>query len=271
MSPRGVTCLRQCKDRGCLRVYAGLRPRGPGGHAASARERLPVSHPQRSVLEQLAIFDGLAPEAVREILAAASRREAAPRDAFFQQDDEVRGLYVSAAGRVKLTRVSADGSLIVVHLARPGEPLDFARDGPGPTLHATSAVAVTSSTALLWHAGVIGQLMERHPKLALNVLAALRTRLAEAQERVGELATARAEQRVALALLRFAAAAREAESGRSPVELPISREDVAQMAGTTLYTASRLMSGWERRGVLRLGRQLVVIVEPPALERLASG
>lgn len=242
---------------------------GPCGERSSSD--FPVSHPQRFVLEQLAIFEGLTPEGVREILAAASRREAAPGGAFFQQDDEVRGLYVSTSGRVKLTRVSADGRLIVVHLARPGEPLDFASDGSGPKVHSISAVAVTSSTALLWHADVVGRLMERHPKLALNVLAALRARLGEAQERVGELATARAEQRVALALLRFAAAAGEADNGCSPVELPISREDVAQMAGTTLYTASRLMSGWERRGVLRLGRQLVVIVEPPALELLASG
>jgi CRP-like cAMP-binding protein len=141
--------------------------------------------------------------------------------------------------------------------------------GLAETAQSGSAVAITEAVALAWESADTDRLALEHPQFATNLLRARTRQLADAQHRIAELTTARAEQRVALALLRLAEASGQELTAQNPTQLPISREDVAQMAGTTLYTASRVMSGWEREGLLELGRQRVVILATHDLQRRA--
>jgi CRP/FNR family transcriptional regulator, nitrogen oxide reductase regulator len=92
----------------------------------------------------------------------------------------------------------------------------------------------------------------------------------EMQERYHELATERVQQRIARVLLRLAA-----QSGRKMqdgvlIDLPFSRQDLAEMAGTTIYTVSRVVSAWEKQGLVSTGRERVTITNPHGLVRLAE-
>lgn len=199
------------------------------------------------------------------MIGAAQQHHVRPGEAFFEQGEEVQHLFVLASGQAKLRRVSAEGRIIVVQLVRPGEPMGGVVATPQPG----SAVAITDAVALAWEHADADRLSLEHPRFAMNLLRARARQLADAQHRIAELTTARAEQRVALSLLRLAEASGQELAAQKPTPLPVSREDVAQMAGTTLYTASRVMSGWEREGLLELGRQRVVILKADALQRRA--
>jgi CRP-like cAMP-binding protein len=112
--------------------------------------------------------------------------------------------------------------------------------------------------------------MERHPRLALNALRFVAARLHELQVQYRQLATEKVERRVARALLRLVQqAGRRIDSG-VVIDLPLSRDDIAQMTGTTLYTVSRIISRFEADGMLEAGRQRIVIRQPHALATVAD-
>jgi CRP-like cAMP-binding protein len=110
----------------------------------------------------------------------------------------------------------------------------------------------------------------RFPQLAANTLQTVGNRLQETHTRVIEMSTQQVEQRVAHALLRLAKqSGRKLEHGVE-IDFPISRQDIAQMTGTTLHTVSRILSGWEQAGLIESGRQRIVLREPHRIFILAE-
>ena len=91
------------------------------------------------------------------------------------------------------------------------------------------------------------------------------------QARYRELATERVEQRVANALIRLAGQSGTKSSKEAGIELFFSRQDVAEMTGSTLYTVSRLLSEWERQGIIEAGRERIKILKPHDLVKIAGG
>ena len=86
-----------------------------------------------------------------------------------------------------------------------------------------------------------------------------------------ELSNEQVEQRVAHALLRLAKQdGRKVDAGVE-IDFPISRQDVAEMTGTTLHTVSRILSAWEQQGLVEGGRQRIVLRDANRLHVLAEG
>jgi CRP-like cAMP-binding protein len=111
----------------------------------------------------------------------------------------------------------------------------------------------------------------RHPALASNTLQTIGSRLQDAHTRVMEMSTEQVERRIAHALLRLVQqAGRKVEQGIE-IDFPISRQDLAEMTGTTLHTVSRTLSGWESQGLVEGGRQRIVVRDPHRLFTLAEG
>jgi CRP-like cAMP-binding protein len=115
------------------------------------------------------------------------------------------------------------------------------------------------------------RLVAQHPALAVNTLQTVGQRLQEAHTRVIEMTTEEVERRIAHALLRLVKqAGRKVESGIE-IDFPISRQDVAEMTGTTLHTVSRVLSAWEQQGLVESGRQRIIVRDPHRLFSLAEG
>lgn len=85
------------------------------------------------------------------------------------------------------------------------------------------------------------------------------------------MSTEQVQQRVAHALLRLVKQTGKKTDEGILIDFPISRQDIAEMTGTTLHTVSRLLTSWEERGLVRSGRQRVTVVEPHRLMLLAEG
>lgn len=112
--------------------------------------------------------------------------------------------------------------------------------------------------------------METHPRVALNTIHHLAQRVQELQQRNLELATERVERRIAHVLLRLVrASGRKAETGIL-IDFPLSRQDIAEMSGTTLYTVSRTLNAWQQKGLVEIGRERVLICNPHGLVAIAE-
>jgi CRP-like cAMP-binding protein len=134
-----------------------------------------------------------------------------------------------------------------------------------------SAQAMEDSTALAWESTFLRKLAEKEPSLNLNLMELMRVHIEEMQARFREVATERVEQRLAQTLLRLAAqTGRREPDGRVTIDLPLTRQDLAEMIGTTLFSVSRLLSDWERRGLISAGRESVAILNPHGLVSIAE-
>lgn len=178
-------------------------------------------------------------------------------------------VYVLHLGRVKLTESTPEGQQVLLRFIGPGEMF-----GPWAMLegqvYPVSAQAVRWCQALAWNGKTLTTLMEGCPRIALNAVRELTARLLNLQELHLELATERVERRVAHALIRLAGEAGWKAEGGVLIDMPLSRQDLAEMTGTTLYTVSRILSAWQRDGLLAIGRQRVSILDSAGLMAIAA-
>jgi CRP-like cAMP-binding protein len=114
------------------------------------------------------------------------------------------------------------------------------------------------------------ELLERFPRLARNLMVLLSNQIQILQDRLREMATERVERRIAHTLLRLIRhAGRKVDEGIL-LDLPLTRLDLAELSGTTLYTVSRILSRWEADGIVNSKRQQVVIRVPHRLVVIAE-
>jgi CRP-like cAMP-binding protein len=223
----------------------------------------------RSVLEPVDLFRGLDEGALDQALVMAQRRRIRASAAAFEQGQPADAFFVLVSGRLKVSQVTAAGQQVVVRFIGPRDFFGCVAMYGGRRYPAT-AMAVEDSLALAWTRAAAAQLIAREPQMALNAMGAVAERLQETQARVRQLATERVDQRIAHALVRLAGQAGRRDPEGVRIGFRLSRQDIAEMAGTTLHTVSRTLSAWEEDGIVLSGRQSVVIRDPAALEALAG-
>jgi CRP-like cAMP-binding protein len=222
-----------------------------------------------SLLAGVRLFAGLGPSALNELAAAAHLVRVTANESLFGQDDPAAAFFVLIGGRIKIAQITVEGHQVVLRYIGPGEVFGAVPLFTG-TGYPAGATAVTDSLAARWDQAAIRPLLDRHPRILANVLAVVGQRLQELQNRYRELATERVEQRIARAVLRLLnKAGRRADAGIQ-IEFPLSRQDIAEMTGTTLHTVSRIFSDWEQRGWMQSGRMRVTIRQPQALLAVAD-
>jgi CRP-like cAMP-binding protein len=203
------------------------------------------------------------------VAAAARLRQVRSGEFFFHEGDPAMVLYVLIRGQVKFTQVTAEGHQVIVRVVGSGETFG-AVAALGDALHPAAAQAKGACTALGWESEAIGRLMEKYHPIALNALRFLAGRVQEFQERYRELATERVERRLAHALLRLARqVGRQTDRGLL-IDITLSRQDIAEMTGTTVFTTSRVLSAWEQQGIIDSGRERVLILKPDVLLTIAE-
>lgn len=204
------------------------------------------------------LFRDLAASELKAVFRAGWRTQIACNGFFYRQGDPATRFYVLLAGRAKLTRLTPDGHQTLLQVISPGEGFGIVTRQKGIE-YSLSAQAVNECLAVVWDVEILDGLLQRYPRIALNALEVLAEQCLEWQQRYQELATEYVEQRVAQALLRLAQQAGSSVKAGVLIDLPLSRQEVADMTGTTLYTASRILNCWEHDGLVELGRERVVI------------
>jgi CRP/FNR family transcriptional regulator, nitrogen oxide reductase regulator len=197
---------------------------------------------------------------------ACARIERLPKHArIFEQGARAERAYAVAKGSVRIIQTGSDGGQAIIRFIGSGEMFGTV---PLFTDHLLPADAITAeaSVVLSWSEADIVVLIGIYPQVSLNVIRVIGTRLIELQDRVRELATQRADQRLARALLRLIR-----NDGGDEVAFPLRRKDLAEFSGTTLHTASRMLSAWARAGLLTSIGRRILIHDRTALDSLAEG
>ncbi len=215
-------------------------------------------HPTPEWLARYDLFAGLDAAALAEAAQAGELRAVDSGETYFLQGDDATRFYLLAEGRIRLTQVTPDGQQVVVKFIMPGEGFGIVAVLAGAPYPLT-AEAVEPTVAYGWDGPAFKALMARHPELSARSLKMVAQRVHEFQARNRELATERVERRIARTLLRLAGQSGVREADGVRIDLPLTRQDVAEMTGTTMFSVSRVLSGWETAGILDTGRKRIVI------------
>jgi CRP-like cAMP-binding protein len=224
----------------------------------------------QELVRQSSLFKNIRSDVFVQVLESSMPRSVEEGGFFFLQGDPATHAYVLVEGRVKMIQITPNGQQITMRILTPGQTYaGIALLNPRAGYPAT-AQAEENSIALAWDTAHLRELVEKDPSISLNVMSLMHGYISELQERQKALVTDRVEQRIARILLKLAA-----QSGRKIdegvlIDLPITRQDIAEMSGTTLYTVSRTLNEWERDGLLVIGRERVVIREPHGLVSIAD-
>lgn len=224
----------------------------------------------RSVVQGLDLFDGMESDGIDDVLSYATSRRYPQGEIVFEQGSEAGQFFLLLHGRVRATQLTAEGQQVVVRMVNPGDILGIARALRRPDYPAT-ATAVADSILLIWPMNKWDEFMRDHPVLAVNAMRTIGGRLQEAQTRMRELATEAVERRVAHAVLRLANQAGKRESDGVRIDFPLSKQDIAEMTGTTLHTVSRIFTAWEAAGLIEGGRQKLKVCDPHQLVLIGDG
>jgi CRP/FNR family transcriptional regulator, nitrogen oxide reductase regulator len=221
------------------------------------------------LLERSRLLQGLSPADLSAVARSARSRAVERGGFFFQQGEAAQALYVLTLGQVRVAQTTPEGHQTLLRFLGPAEMLG-AIAVLGQDVYPATAEAVVDCRALAWDAETMTRLMERFPHLALNALYLLATQIRELQERYQALTSERVERRVARALVRLADHAGQKVEGGVLINLPLSRQDLAEMTGTTLFTVSRILSRWEHAGLVESGRERILVRRPHGLVAIAE-
>lgn len=224
----------------------------------------------RSVARAIPLFAQMTDLELDDVLASAVSRRYAPGTAVFEQGQPAEHFFVLLHGRLRVTQVTPEGQQMVVRMVNPGDLFGIAKALRRPDYPGTST-AVVESLALAWPMAAWDGILERHPALAVNAMQTIGGRLQEAHARLRELATEEVERRVAHAVLRLASQSGKKEAGGIRIDFPVSKQDIAEMTGTTLHTVSRILSAWEAAGLVEGGRQKLLVKDPHQLVLIGDG
>jgi CRP/FNR family transcriptional regulator, nitrogen oxide reductase regulator len=218
-------------------------------------------------LRDVPLFQGVDARTLQGLADLAHLMRMGAGEFFFSEGSDADNVFVLTAGRVKLTQLTAEGDQILLRFIGQGDAFGGAFEEPNDAI---SAEAIERSTALVWTSDTMRRVLQTEPLVAWNALRIITGRLRDLQHRYRQVITERVERRVARALLRLSSDAGRPVEGGVEINSAISRQDIAEMTGTTLFTVSRLMRAWEDDGLIGRGRQHLVLLDVQALADLAE-
>ncbi|WP_412073025.1 Crp/Fnr family transcriptional regulator [Tritonibacter mobilis] len=222
-----------------------------------------------SLLAGLPPFSRLQRGEIREILDQATPKRIEAGTEVFHEGHDAERFYLLLDGYIRVVKVTPTGEQIIALHISPGQLFGIAPALSRDTYPAT-AISVVESIALSWPVRLWADFTARYQGFATESYKTLGERLGEMQSRITELATQAVEQRIATALLRLVnQSGRKTDQGIE-IAFPITRLNISEMTGTTLHTVSRLLSAWERDGIVASRRKHIVITDPHRLMLLST-
>ncbi len=220
-------------------------------------------------LRRVIVFKDASDDDLAYLLGNSITRSVEEGSFFFFQGDPADYLYVLTAGQVKLLQGNASGHQVNLRTIYPWEMFGALGAVREQADYPATAQALMDSSALAIHSDALKEMMQTRPYLSAGLMQLMTTYIQEIQARYRELATERVQQRIARSLLRLAEQTGQKAAGA--IELSLSHQDLGEMSGATLYTVSRVLTEWDRRGLISSGREHIRILDPHALVKLAEG
>jgi CRP-like cAMP-binding protein len=219
-------------------------------------------------LRRSVLFRRLKPDDLQRLAAVATLRAYDKGEALFNEGDGSELMYTVVTGRVKVFKTTSRGTDVILELFGPGDPVGAVavyESRPYPA----SAVALEPTSCLLIPRQSFFAMLEGYPTMVRGLLVGLTHRLVELTNRLTELSGGRIEGRLARFFLKMGTDMGQPREGGLFIPLVLSRQELADMIGTTIETSIRIMSRWGKDGVVRTDKDGFVILDRPALEAVA--
>ncbi len=215
-------------------------------------------------LKKIPFFTGFTDAELELVSAVMVEKKYARNALLFLEGDRGEALFVIRQGRVKISKSTADGREQILHMLRDGDifaEVILFDQGPYPA----TAEAVDDTSVWLLRCDDMEKLLQTHPLLAVKLLRIMSKRLRQAQLLIRDLALHDAYGRLAGLLLRFIR--REGKQTKEGIilDLELTRQDIASMIGTSRETVARILSRFQKDGILVLDRQRITILDAEKL------
>jgi CRP-like cAMP-binding protein len=219
-----------------------------------------------ALVQECALFSGVSPADSASMLSNARARRLSRRHTIFAEGDPVRQIWLLRSGGVKLTQIGLNGNEVILRVIGPGEIVGAF--GFFMRCHCSTAVTIQTSTVLAWDAADFERILDRFPVIRRNVSGVLLERLQELEQRFREVSTEKVGSRLSSELIRLSKHVGRNIDG--DMEISLSRAELAQMTGTTLFTVSRLICQWQSLGIVGARREAVTVRNVEALTQPAQ-
>jgi CRP/FNR family transcriptional regulator len=228
-----------------------------------------MAEPIDDALRQSVLFRRLKPDDRQRVAAVATVRAFDKGAMLFSEGDGSDLLYTVLTGRVKVFKTTPRGTDVILELFGPGESVGAvavyeARPYPA------SALALEPTSCLVIPRQAFFSLLEGYPTMVRGLLVGLTHRLVELTNRLTELSGGRIEGRLARFILKLGTDMGQRREEGVFIPLVLSRQELADMIGTTIETSIRIMSRWGKDGVVRTDKDGFVILDRAALEAVAT-
>jgi CRP/FNR family transcriptional regulator, nitrogen oxide reductase regulator len=220
-----------------------------------------------TLVQGFALFSGVSPSDCASIVSTAREKRFLGRQVIFAEGAPVRQILLLLSGCVKVTQIGLSGDEVILKLNGPGDIVG-AFGLCARCDHCSTAQTLQPSTSLVWEAANFASALDRFPLLRRNVTRTLEERLREMEERFREVSTEKVGSRLSSELIRLSKHVGRSINGA--VEISLSRSDLAQMTGTTLFTVSRLLCQWKSLGIVSVRREGVLLRNVEALAQLSQ-
>ncbi len=222
-----------------------------------------------SLLALLPPFSLLNRGQIREILDQAVSRRADVGVAVFNEDAKAERFYLLLDGTIRVFKVTSEGEQVTSLHISAGQLFGIA-PALGRDTYPASAVTASEALFLSWPTSLWPGFVANYPGFATETYKTVGARMNEMNARIVEMSTKHVEQRIAGALLRLVNQSGRRTNEGIEISFPITRQDVSEMTGTTLHTVSRLLSAWEKDGIVSSKRKKIVVCDAHRLVLLGG-
>jgi len=202
-------------------------------------------------------------------LSRGERKALEPGTILFREGDPAYKCYLVLSGRLKLAKLHEQGKEAIIRYIGPGE-ITAATAVFKEKEYPVTSEAIGDTDVIGWNKHTMMEIMLAYPPLAVSMLGIAVERLDELQDRYLELSAEQVERRIARSLLRIMKQSGCRSEDGIAIDFPLSRQDLADYTGTTLYTVSRTLSAWEKRGWIKSKREHITICDPHSLVTYAE-
>jgi CRP/FNR family transcriptional regulator len=224
-------------------------------------------HSKVNIFWKIPMFEFLDAEELDRLYSLCTTERYAKGDYIFIECDQPRKLFVVVKGEVKLLKQTDDGREMIVEMAYPGEIFgeEAVFDGqPYPmTAQALEDVELLSISRADFFA-----FLRDNPDLALEIITELGARLREAQNTIRALAMERVDWRIGRVLLLLSKQAGKEDKRGVSIDLPLTRQDLADMAATTVETTIRVLGNMKKMGLVETEKGRIVLLDRERLEEM---
>ena len=211
------------------------------------------------LLATVPIFSALSANVLDELLSRMTKRSYQKNNMILMEDEFGDTFFIIAGGSIKITRVSEDGREVILAMLGEGEFFGEMSLLDGETRSA-NAIAIEESKVLILKRHEFLLFLERFPKIAISLLTEMAGRIRKSDQQIESLSLSDAEHRIGITLIRMAEELGTIRQGKVEISNLPYQQDIANMAGTSRETVSRMMKILEEKGFIkRSGHNLSIL------------